>query len=224
MKNIVLAVLMTLGSLPLWAQSNAAAGNADFEAERSRLAAERAAIEARYEKERAACYQKFAVEDCLLDSRRRRRTETDHIKRQETAINDIERQRRGAAELEKLDQKAATRRPQDAPEKQDESRQAQKDREQRAADHAASRAATAAEADERRRQFEAKQKAQADDQAKAAQRRAEAPGEVERFESKQQKAAEHRASRERQNVDRTKPRGAPLPPPPPASPASSPTR
>jgi colicin import membrane protein len=223
MKKIVLAMLMALGSLPLWAQSNAATGNADFEAERSRLAAERAAIEARFDKERAACYQKFAVEDCLRDSRKRRRAETDHIKRQESAINDIERQRRGAAELEKLDQKAATRRPQDTPEKQEEARKGQQDREQRAADHAASRAATAAEADERRRQFEAKQKAQADEQAKAAQRRAEAPAAVERFESKQQKAAEHRASRERQNAERTKPRGAPLPTPP-ASPASAPSR
>jgi hypothetical protein len=221
MKHIVLAVLMTLGSLPLWAQSTAAAGNADFEAERSRLTAERAAIDARFEKERAACYQKFAVEDCLRDSRRRRRAETDHIKRQETAINDIERQRRGAAELEKLDQKAATRRPQDTPEKQNESRQAQKDREQRAADHAASRAATAAEADERRRELEEKQKAHADNQAKAGQKRAEAPAAAERFENKQQKAAEHRASRERQNAERTKPRGAPLPS---ASPASAPAR
>ena len=68
MKNIVLAVLVTLGSLPSWAQSTAAAGNANFDAERSRLTAERAAIDARFEKERAACYQKFAVEDCLRDS------------------------------------------------------------------------------------------------------------------------------------------------------------
>lgn len=217
MKNIVLAVLMTLGSLPLWAQSTVVAGNADFDAERSRLAAERAAIDARFEKERAACYQKFVVEDCLRDSRKRRRAETDHIKRQETAINDIERQRRGAAELEKLDQKAATRRPQDTPEKQNESRQAQKDREQRAAEHAASRSATAAEADERRRQLAEKEKAHAENQAKAAQKRNEAPEAVERFQSKQQKAAEHRASRERQNAERTKPRGAPLPPAPPAS-------
>ncbi|MET3916039.1 colicin import membrane protein [Variovorax sp. OAS795] len=223
MKKFVLAVLMTLGSLPLWAQSTAAAGIADFDAERSRLSAERAAIDARFEKERAACYQKFAVEDCLRESRKRRRAETDHIKRQETAINDIERQRRGAAELEKLDQKAATKRPQDTPEKQDESRQAQKDREQRAADHAASRAATAAEADERRRQLAEKEKAHTENQAKAAQKRGEAPAAVERFQSKQQKAEEHRASRARQNADRTKPRGAPLPPPP-ASPASAPSR
>jgi hypothetical protein len=217
MKHTVLAVLMMLGSLPLWAQSNAAVGNADFEAERSRLAAERAAIEVRFERERAVCYQKFAVEDCLRDSRKRRRTETDHIKRQESAINDIERQRRGAAELQKLDEKAATRRPEDTPEKQEAARQSQQDREQRAADHAASRAATAAEAGERRRELEAKQRAQAEERAKAERERAAAPAAVERFESKQRRAAEHRADRERQNAERTKPRGAPLPPGPAAS-------
>ena len=223
MKKILLAALIALGSLPSWAQSNAAAGNADFEAERSRLAAERAAIEARFEKERTACYQKFAVEDCLRDSRTRRRSETDHIKRQEAAINDIERQRRGAAELEKLDRKATTTRPEDTPEKQEEARKAQRDREQRAADHTASRAATAAEAETRRREFESKQQRQADEQAKAARERAQAPAAVERFEAKQRRAAEHRADRERQNAERTKPRGAPLPPPP-APPASAPAR
>ena len=120
MKKIALALLMTLASLPLWAQSNAAAGNANFDAERSRLSAERDAIEARFAQERAVCYKKFAVEDCLRESRGRRRVELDSIKRQETAINDIQRQRSGAAELQKLDQKAATQRPEDTREKQEE--------------------------------------------------------------------------------------------------------
>ena len=37
MKKFALALLMTLASLPLWAQSNAAAGNADLEGEKRRL-------------------------------------------------------------------------------------------------------------------------------------------------------------------------------------------
>jgi colicin import membrane protein len=221
MKKIALALLMTLASLPLWAQSNAAAGNANLDAERSRLSTEREAIEARFVQERAACYKKFAVEDCLRESRGRRRTELDSIKRQETAINDIQRQRAGAAELQKLDQKAATQRPADTTEKKEQSQQGQKDREQRAADHATSRAATAAEAAERQRQFDDKQKAHADAEAKAAQRRAEAPTAAAQFADKQKKAEEHRASRERQNTNRTKPRGAPLPP---ATAASAPAR
>ncbi|WP_295977319.1 hypothetical protein [uncultured Variovorax sp.] len=214
MKKIVLAVFMALASLPLWAQSNAAAGNADLEAEKRRLSSEREAIEKRFLEERAACYKKFAVEDCLQESRSRRRKETDNIKRQETAINDIQRQRAGAAELKKLDEKAGTQRQADTPEKQQQSIQNQKDREQRAADHAASRASTAADAAERQRQFQAKQQSHADEQAKAAQRRAEAPEAVRRFEEKQRRAAEHKADRERRNAERDRPRGAPLPPPP----------
>jgi colicin import membrane protein len=221
MKKIALALLMTLASLPLWAQSNAAAGNANLDAERSRLSSERETIEARFLQERTACYAKFAVEDCLRESRTRRRKELDSIKRQETAINDIQRQRAGAAELQKLDQKAATQRPADTAEKKEQSQQGQKDREQRATDHAASRAATAAEAAERQRQFDSKQKAHADAEAKAAQRRAEAPTAAAQFADKQKKAEEHRASRERQNANRTKPRGAPLPP---AAAASAPAR
>ena len=122
MKKTALALFLALASLPLWAQSNAASGSADLEAERSRLAAEREVIETRYAKERAACYKKFAVEDCLRESRSRRRKETDHIKRQETAINDIQRQRSGAAELQKLDQKAANQRPQDSREQREKSK------------------------------------------------------------------------------------------------------
>lgn len=221
MKKIAIALLMTLASLPLWAQSNAAAGGTNLDAERSRLSSEREAIEARFLKERAACYKKFAVEDCLADSRARRRTESDNIKRQETAINDIERQHRGSAELDKLDQKSATPRPQDTPDKQDQSRQNQKERDQRAADHATSRASTASQAAERQRQFEQKAKDHADEDAKAAKLKADAPAAVTRFEGKQQKAVEHRQSRDRQNADRTKPRGAPLPEPPPAPPVPS---
>ncbi len=71
MKNTVFALLMALATLPLWAQSTATTGNADFEAERARLSQERKAAEDRFQAEQKACYQKFAVEGCLEDSRRR---------------------------------------------------------------------------------------------------------------------------------------------------------
>ena len=58
-------------------RATATTGTADFEAERARLAQERKAVEERFATEQAACYQKFAVEDCLEESRRRRRAGTD---------------------------------------------------------------------------------------------------------------------------------------------------
>ena len=43
------------------------------------------------------------------------------------------------------------------------------------------------------------------------------PAEAKRFDEKLRRAEEHRESRERQNANRTKPRGAPLPPLEPAA-------
>ncbi len=44
MKKFALVLLMSLASLPLWAQSNAASGTVDLEAEKRRLSSEREAM------------------------------------------------------------------------------------------------------------------------------------------------------------------------------------
>ena len=67
MKKIFLALLTSLAALPLWAQSDATTGSTNFEVERARLAQERKAVDARFATEQAACYRKFAVEDCLQE-------------------------------------------------------------------------------------------------------------------------------------------------------------
>lgn len=219
MKSTVVAMLLGLAVLPLWAQTSATTANADLDAERARLSEERKAVEARYATEQAACYKKFAVDGCLQDSRRRRRTETEDIKRQEAAINDFERKRRGAAELDKLEQQKPTQQSQDADAKREQSLESQKGREQRAAEHAASRAQTASEEAEQKRQFENKQRAHAEEQAKAANQKAQGPSQQAEYEAKLKKAEEHRADLERQNAAKTKPRSAPLPAPGATSPA-----
>lgn len=216
MKNTILALSMALTALPLWAQSTATTGGTDFDAERARLSQERKVVDERFQAEQKACYQKFAVEGCLEDSRRRRRAATEDIKRQEAAINDIERKRRGADALDRLEEKKVSPRPQDTPSQREQSMKNQEEREQRAAEHAETRARMASDAALRKREFEDKQRAHADDQAKAAARRAEAPAEREAYERKQQRAVEHRADRERRNAEKLKekPRSAPLPTPP----------
>ncbi len=225
MKNIALGLLIGLAVSPLWAQSEATSGATNFEAERARLAQERKDVDARYATEQAACYKKFAVEDCLQESRRRRRTDTDNIKRQEAVMNDFERKRRAAAQLDKLEQKKADQRAQESEAKRQEALKSQQDRDQRAADHAASRAQTASQAAERQKQFDDKQRAHAEEQAKAAQRRAEAPAARSDYEEKQKKAQEHRADLDRRNAAKTKPRSAPLPTPgEPAATSATPSK
>ena len=211
-KRLLLCIALLAGGASAWAQTNAVAGNIDPDAERTRLTKERAEIDARAKTEQTACYQRFAVEDCLQESRRKRRTAEDSIKRQEADLNDIERKRRAAAQLERLDK--APPRAQDDPAAQEKARQSQQGREQRAADHADSRADAAAKAESNRRALEDKQRNHAEQQAKAARLQADAPTERARFERKQEQAAKHRADRERQNAERTKPRSAPLPTPP----------
>lgn len=202
--------------VPALAQTNATSGTIDLDAERARLAKERQAMDAAYEADRAACYKKFAVESCLQDSRARRRTLNDNIKRQEAVVNDIDRQRRGADEQLKLDQKAADAASSDAETKRQQALQSQQDREQRAADHAASRAQAAADQAEQQRRFQQKQQDHQDELAKQARERAQEPAAVQAYQDKLDKAQQQRADLERRNAANTKPRSAPLPDPVPA--------
>ncbi|GAA4355895.1 hypothetical protein GCM10023165_48490 [Variovorax defluvii] len=209
-------LLIFLGTLqaPLWAQTTATAGTLDVEAERARLAEERKALDQRHTQEQAACYKTFAVQGCLDDSRRRYRADTEHIKRQEASINDIERKRRGAAALDRLEEKKTTPRPQDTAAERERALKAQEERERRAADHAEDRARMAAEAEGKQRQFERKQREYAEKQAKAAQRRGEAAAKSEASDRRLERAEKHRLDLERRNAQNTKPRAAPLPTPP----------
>ncbi len=213
MKKHAFVLLSMVAAASVWAQSAATSGNLDFDAERARISAERAALESRSRTEQAACYQKFAVEGCLSDIRQRNRKLTDDLKRQEAAINDIQRKQRGAAQLERLDEKNATPRSQDQPAQREEALKSQQEREQRSAEHARSREEAAAQAAENRRDFDNKQRAHADAQARAAERAAQADAQRALHERKLQKSAAHAADLAKRNAERTKPRSAPLPAP-----------
>lgn len=208
MKEIFGSLLIALASCAAGAQS---ASSQVLETERARLASERAVLEQRFEKEQAACYQKFVVESCLEASRHRSRAVSDDLNRQGAALNDSERKERAAAELRKLEENKASVTRDAAP--REPSRQSQQNRGRDTAAHPARQADVAGEAAAREAAFAEKQRAHAQEQAKAARLRAEAPGERERYERKQKDAAEHRAEVERNAANRTKPRAAPLPNP-----------
>ena len=188
-------------------------GGLDVTTERARIASERVALEQRVAAERAACYQQFAVQDCLIESQRRKRTETDHLKRQEAQLSDAERKRRGALELDRLEAQQKQRSAAQVTEQETRARQAQQQREHRASEVDASRASAMAAAPGKKLQLESKQRASSRKQADQANRAAAAPRERERFERKRQQSAEHQSTLDRKNGQRTKPRSAGLPPP-----------
>lgn len=215
MIRFLFSLAIALAGLPAWSQSTAASGKTDFAAERTRLTAERAQVDKVFREQRAVCFKRFAVEECLAQSRVQKRTSLDDIKRQEALINDAERKRRGGAALDRLEEKASAQRAQEAAAQREKAGKATQERQQRAADHESARAGLAAKEADKVRQYESRQRAHAEHMAKESQRRAEAPAQVGRQEEKVRKAEAHRAEVEKKNAERSKPRSAPLPPAPP---------
>ena len=173
---------------PVWAQgpeaervraAEQAQRDAERDKARSRIQHERDQLELRRRVEEAACYKRFAVEDCLTDVRRSQRDAHSRLQREEIEINDAERRERTAERLRTIEERqrsaseaastAVTRTP--APritaierEQRDsqarERAQRQREQVQERATQNAERAATAPTREaEARERYEAKQKA-----------------------------------------------------------------
>jgi colicin import membrane protein len=189
--------------------------DARAQAERERIGKEREVIEARYAQERAACYSRFAVNDCLTDSRRKRRELVEELGREEAAINDAERQRKGDAALKRLEALNAKSSGVDAEEARKRALDAQQNRDQRAAEQATQRQQRETEAVANRREWEEKQRANAAENAQRQERRSQEATERAAYDAKVEAARKARADLDARNASRDKPRAAPLPPPPP---------
>ena len=76
--------------------------------ERSRIQRSREQVRAEAEQANAACYQKFAVTDCLREVRAKNRLVLDELRRQEVILNDLERQAKAIEALNKIEEKSLT--------------------------------------------------------------------------------------------------------------------
>lgn len=85
MKNYCSIVLCVLMSLPAFGQST----------------------DAHIEKQKAACYARFAVNDCLRKVRAHQRKARDVQRRQEILLKDAERQEKAQQKLEQLKEKSS---------------------------------------------------------------------------------------------------------------------
>lgn len=112
---VVCLAACLLAAAPVRAQQGAAPGEA-AQAAPSALQAQRAQTRARIASERevlaqerqaaeAACYQRFAVEDCLSQVRARDREAQTRLRREEQAISDAERRERTADRLRTIEEK-----------------------------------------------------------------------------------------------------------------------
>lgn len=94
-------LLSTLAS----AQASVASGALDHAAQRERIGRERLAIDETLQRAQAACYQRFAVEDCLRAARRRAREDLAVLRQQESVMDDRERRERAAQRLHGVEER-----------------------------------------------------------------------------------------------------------------------
>jgi len=106
------------------------------DAERSRIQAERAREEALFLAAEAQCYTRFAVSDCIRQARSHRREMLDKLRRQEVSINDAERKLKALEQFEKIREKSSVQRVEEDSLRRLDAQQAQKEREDNAAQKA----------------------------------------------------------------------------------------
>ena len=117
MKNWLVFLLIGLATCALHAQPSSELTTSapdPLQSELDRIQAERGYQEARYANEEAACYQRFAVNDCLREVRVRRRLTMEDLRRQEIAVNDVQRRQKGAEEIQRLEEKSSLQNQQEA--------------------------------------------------------------------------------------------------------------
>lgn len=103
--GIVVVVLAT-AAVPLAAQTDAERVTEQREAQqREWIGQTRLQTSAQFRLREAACYQRFAVNDCLNESRRAEREIMADLRRQEVLINDARRKRRAAGQLLRADER-----------------------------------------------------------------------------------------------------------------------
>jgi hypothetical protein len=194
-----------------------AQGGEDPAAARERISRQRGEVEAAYKADEKACYQKFAVNDCLNAARSRRREAMADLKRQETSLNDAERKRKGAERQRAIEERAQAQKRVERPEPPAKAAPpaphppAGPTIEEKQAERARAQERNAAEAAARKRDAQARQQEKA---AESARRQAEAASNAERRKKEQAEADEHKASVNKRLAERNKPPAQPLPAPP----------
>ena len=103
MKVLVFGLLMVATAAP-WAQTDTASSDVPgrIAAERERLQQQRQAIEQADLERKRACWQRFAVNDCLREVRRQRYAALDPVRSRELELNAQERAWRTQQREERL--------------------------------------------------------------------------------------------------------------------------
>lgn len=211
MKHLLFAVLLVMMASAGRAQPAEAGSESALEAQRARLEASRSQEEARFNAESAACYQRFAVNDCLNKVKTRHYAAMAVLKRQEVALNDADRQIKAAEQLSRIEEKSSPQTLQEQAEKRAAALKDQEERQQRADQKAVERGDAIRNEETALR--ERREKAADREAAAAARARvaSEAAEKRKSFNDKLREAKEHKADRLKSLSEEPKSSAQPLP-------------
>ena len=203
--------LIFFAALCSGAAAQTAALPATPDAERTRIAAERALMESGFLTEDAACYERFFVNSCLDEVNTRRREALAALRTQEVVLNEQERKLRGAEQIRRIEEKALA-----------ESHQLEADRRARAVSSDKSRLNEQKEKQQSRTKAQAAEQANTEARAERlranqqkkqtrSDRQAAEAAETARYDARQKEAEDRRAQNAREQLQRAKPAAKPLP-------------
>lgn len=207
MKRSLVCFAMIGVSLGVYAQVATGYDPAFDATERARILDERERATARSEAEEADCYQRFAVNDCLIGVRRRKRVVMEELRRQEVLLNDQKRAAAAIAEQRRLEQRQAEREGPDSQAQREQLRKSYDERQQQAQERQAEAAARREDGTAVPPPVSASAPI-SDAGREAAARRAE---NLRVYEEKQQRAQEHREDHDRKQAQDGPSAGKPLP-------------
>lgn len=209
-KLLILALLLI--PVVASAQSVAAGGSLSSKEERARIQADRAQAQTRFAREEAACYQKFAVNDCINEARVRRREILADLRRQELSLAEADRKRAGADQIRRIEDKSGSDQPR-PPQARRERRQETLDVRDQGVGRLVDQSPTVrSEPSARLDSALVDKQKNANNKARQRQQRAsEAAVDQQRYDKKQKAAAERKAQRDKRLAERKKPLANPLP-------------
>ena len=210
MKKQLLLILMSSLSLfggVVFAQTS-------NDAERLRISKERAVLEAGFNRENAACYQKFLVNNCLDEVKVRRQEAFTDLRRQEISIDDQERKAKGAEQLQKTEDKASLEKQQAEADKRAQALRDSDARMEREQQKNADRLKLESNEKSNLETAAAKAKDAQNKQAGRTAKQAAAAEEVKKYNERLEKAKERQARIAKDRAGQSSPSASPLPAPP----------
>jgi hypothetical protein len=212
MKSFVIAFLLfSFGGFATSQIGPVNVQTADIDAQRSAIAAERGRLEAGFLSEDAACYKKFAVNNCLENVNARRRAIMADLRRQEILLNDEQRKSKAEQQMRKTQEKSSPESMQQDSDRRTKAVEGFRSRQGRDQENAQRRnAAVANEAAARDANAARLENHEKKNQARA-EKQANAVEEAKKFKERQAQAQQRQAQHEADRANRLKPASRPLP-------------